>query len=151
MKHIRIIYQYFFNLHDCTFKYFWNSWLQKKWLSKRIKGAVSEYPFGNQRVNEFLKLLTSAEKHFCSRFLSLWAKLSLKKLFLARSKILRRCLPMASIFVIIGRIYRYQLKMQLSEIPKTFSCIFTAFLESTLNFKHFEKKFRFKIALTCKG
>ena len=30
--------------------------------------------------------------------------------------------------------------MQLSEKPKAFSQIFIAFLESTLNFKHFEKK-----------
>ena len=30
--------------------------------------------------------------------------------------------------------------MQLSEKPKTFSQIFIAFLESTLNFKHFETK-----------
>ena len=30
--------------------------------------------------------------------------------------------------------------MQLSEKPKTFSDIFTAFLELTLNFEHFEKK-----------
>ena len=31
--------------------------------------------------------------------------------------------------------------MQLSEKPKTFPQIFIAFLESTLNFKHFEKKY----------
>ena len=32
-----------------------------------------------------------------------------------------------------------QIQMQLSEKPKIFCCIFIAFLESTLNFKHFEK------------
>ena len=31
------------------------------------------------------------------------------------------------------------IQMQLSEKRKTFCQIFTAFLESTLNFKHFEK------------
>ena len=30
--------------------------------------------------------------------------------------------------------------MQLSNKPKTFSQYFSAFLESTLNFKHFQKK-----------
>ena len=32
------------------------------------------------------------------------------------------------------------IQMQLSGKPKTFSQIFIAFLESKLNFKHFEKK-----------
>ena len=32
------------------------------------------------------------------------------------------------------------IQMQLSEKPKTFSEFFIAFLESTLNFEHFEKK-----------
>ena len=31
------------------------------------------------------------------------------------------------------------IQMQLFEKPKIFSCIFIAFLESTLNFEHFEK------------
>ena len=54
---------------------------------------------------------------------------------------LTRWLPTTSILVVIGRIYQSNLpiQMQLSEKPKTFSQIFTAFLESTLNFKHFEK------------
>ena len=33
------------------------------------------------------------------------------------------------------------IQMQLSKKPKTFCCIFIAFLESALNFEHFEKKF----------
>ena len=32
------------------------------------------------------------------------------------------------------------IQMQLSKKPKIFCCLFMAFLESTLNFKHFEKK-----------
>ena len=32
------------------------------------------------------------------------------------------------------------IQMQLFEKPKIFCCIFIAFLESTLNFEHFEKK-----------
>ena len=31
------------------------------------------------------------------------------------------------------------IQMQLSKKPKIFCCLFMAFLESTLNFKHFEK------------
>ena len=32
------------------------------------------------------------------------------------------------------------IETQLSEKPKIFCCIFIAFLESTLNFEHFEKR-----------
>ena len=32
------------------------------------------------------------------------------------------------------------IQMQLSEKPKIFCCFFTAFLESALNFEHFEKQ-----------
>ena len=44
--------------------------------------------FGSERVNESQKLPESAEKYLYPTFLSLWAKLSKKKLFLIRSEIL---------------------------------------------------------------
>ena len=46
-------------------------------------------PFASERVNESQKLRISAEKCFFPTFSSFWAKLSLKKLFLTASKILR--------------------------------------------------------------
>ena len=45
-------------------------------------------PFGGESVNESEKLLKSAEKYFYATFSSFWMKLSEKKLFLIRSKIL---------------------------------------------------------------
>ena len=66
-------------------------------------------PFFSKRVNESQKLLKSAEKYFYPTFLSFWAKLSEKKLFLIRSEILgllRSWLLTTSILVVIERIYR---------------------------------------------
>ena len=51
---------------------------------------------------------------------------------------LTRWLPTTSILVVTGRIYRYQFKYSYLENKKFFS-IFIAFLESKLNFEHFEK------------
>ena len=49
------------------------------------------------------------------------------------SKTLTRWLSTTSILVVIGR-------MELSEKPKTFCRFYVAFLESTLNFEHYELK-----------
>ena len=55
----------------------------------KVKNKDTRKAFGSQCANESRKLLNSTEKHFCPTFLSLWAKLSLKKNFLARSEILK--------------------------------------------------------------
>ena len=101
-------------------------------------------PFGSQRINESQKLLKSKEKHFYSAFSSFWAKLSYKKSFLVRYEIL------GLLFNTLTADYQYSrsnrenlplpIQMQLFKKPKTFCCIFIAFLESTLNFEYFEKK-----------
>ena len=38
--------------------------------------------------------------------------------------------------------------MQLFEKPKAFCCIFIAFLESTLNFEHFDKRKRPSVSIS---
>ena len=40
------------------------------------------------------------------------------------------------------------IQTQLSEKPKIFCCIFIAFLESTLNFEHFEKRKRPSVSIS---
>ena len=100
-------------------------------------------PFGSERVNESQKLLKSAEKHFYPTLSSFWANLSYKKSFLVISDIL-------GLFVnTLTANYEYsrsdwenlplRIQLQLSEKLKTFSQGFIAFLESKLNFEHFEK------------
>ena len=44
--------------------------------------------FGSESVNDSQKVLKSAKKYIDASFLSFWAKLSYKKLFSIRSKIL---------------------------------------------------------------
>ena len=50
------------------------------------------------------------------------------------------CRRMASAFVIIGRVYRCQFKYNYLRNQIHFAAFFIAFLESTSNFEHFEKK-----------
>ena len=101
-------------------------------------------PFDRERVNEFLKLLKSAEKYFYPTLKSFLANLSEKKSFISRSEILR---------LLLNRLtasYEYSpsntdnlplpVQMQLSGKLKIFSLFFVPFFESALNFEHFEKK-----------
>ena len=98
-------------------------------------------PFGSQHVNESHKLMKSAEKHFCPTFLSLWAKLTLKKSFLVRSD---------NLGLLVTANYEYSrhnrenlplpIHMQLSKKPNKSCCFFIAFWKSTSNIKHSEKQ-----------
>ena len=84
--------------------------------------ASSWKPSGSESVNESQKLLKSAEKYFYPTFSSFWAKLSSKKFFLMRSKILglfdNSCLRTTSISEVIKRIYTFQLKSNYLENHK---------------------------------
>ena len=100
--------------------------------------------FGNQPVNEWQTLLKSARHYYYPIFPWIWDKLSWKKTALVRSKIL-------GLFVItLTAEYTYsrrnmqtftqQFQMPLSLKQKTFSGFFIAFLKSTWNGEHFQKK-----------
>ena len=94
-------------------------------------------PFGSERVNKSLKLLKFPEKFFYPTSSSFLAILSKKKLVSVRSEILGLLVNTLTANYEYSRSNRENLplpiQMQLSEKPKTF-------LESTLNFEHFEKK-----------
>ena len=88
--------------------------------------------------------MKSAEKHFCSTSSQFWAKLSQKKIVLTRDENLRLLVKkMTADYKYSGSNRKNLLlpiQMQLSKKPKWFCSIFIAFLESTLNFEHFERK-----------
>ena len=100
--------------------------------------------FGNQPVNEWQKLLNSARHYYYPIFPWIWDKSSWKKSALVRSKIL-------GLFVItLTAEYTYsrrnmqtltqQFQTPFSLKQKTFSGFFIAFLKSTWNGEHFQKK-----------
>ena len=100
--------------------------------------------FGNQPVNGYQRLLKSARHYYYPIFPSIWDELSWKKSALVRSKIL-------GLFVnTLTAEYTYscrnmqtftkQVQTPLSLKQKTFSGFFIAFLKSTWNGEHFQKK-----------
>ena len=103
-------------------------------------------------TNKFQKLLKSAEKYFYSTFSSCAAKLSKKKIFLVRSEILGLLVNMLTANYEYSSSNRENvplpIQLLLSEKQKSFWSIFFfffffflfAFLESPLNFEHFEKE-----------
>ena len=98
-------------------------------------------------ANKFQKLLKSAEKYFYSTFSSCAAKLSKKKIFLVRSEILGLLVNMLTANYEYSSSNRENvplpIQLFLSEKQKSFWSIFFflfAFLESPLNFEHFEKE-----------
>ena len=99
-------------------------------------------------ANKFQKLLKSAEKYFYSTFSSCAAKLSKKKIFLVRSEILGLLVNMLTANYEYSSSNRENvplpIQLLLSEKQKSFWSIFFfflfAFLESPLNFEHFEKE-----------
>ena len=55
-------------------KYFWNYWLWKTWLFKRIKGPVSENPSAVNELKSLKNFLKSMEKQLSSTFLKFLAR-----------------------------------------------------------------------------
>ena len=100
--------------------------------------------FDSERVNESKKRLKSAEKYFYPGFPWSWAKLSYKKLFLIRSKILR------VLDNTLTRDWEYsrsnkknlrnQLKSNYLKNHRIFVGVFFSFLVSTWRFQCSEKK-----------
>ena len=85
-------------------------------------------PFGSESVNEFQKLLKSAEKYSYPTFSSFWTKLSQKNLFLIRSKILglfdKTLTANYEYFRSSLQNLRFPIEIKVSEKPKMFSWIF---------------------------
>ena len=100
--------------------------------------------FGNQPVNGWQTLLKSARQYNYPIFPWIWDKLSLKKSALVRSKILGLFVNTLTAEYTYSRRnmqnFTQQVQTPLSLKQKTFSGFLIAFLKSTWNGEHFEKK-----------
>ena len=100
--------------------------------------------FGNQPVNGLQTLLKSARHYYYPIFPWIWDKLSLKKSALVRSKILGLFVNTLTAEYTYSRrnmqTLTQQVQTPLSLKQKTFSGFFIAFLKSTWNGEHFQKK-----------
>ena len=101
-------------------------------------------PFDKQHGKRAQALLKSASQHLYHIHRSLPRKLSWKKSLLLTCKILGllvNTLAADEKYPVLNRDnLTIPIQMQLSQKQKTFSQFFAAFLKSSLNFKHFEKK-----------
>ena len=110
-------------------------------LTKMHKRSYFGKPFGSERVNESQKLLISAE----STLILLFHHLQQTRVScFVRSDILGLLVNTLTVNYEYSRSNRDNLplptQMQLWEKLDTFSKLLLNFLESTLNFKHFEKR-----------
>ena len=100
--------------------------------------------FGNQRVNGKETLVKSPRHYYYPIFPWVWHKLSWKKSALVRSKILGLFVnTLTAEYTYFRRIiqtFTQQVQTPLSLTQKIFSGFFIAFLKSTWNGEHFEKK-----------
>ena len=100
--------------------------------------------FGNQRVNGKETLVKSARHYYYPIFPWIWDKLSWKKSSLVRSKILGLFVNTLTAEYTYSRrsmqTLTQQVQTPLSLKQKTFSWFFSAFLKSTWNGEHFQKK-----------
>ena len=105
----------------------------------RLKGS-----FGKQHGNRAKTLLKFAWQHIYHIYWSLWRQLTCKKSLLVICKISRlfpNTLSADGKYSLLNRDNLTQpIQMQLSRKQKTFSEFFSAFLKSSLNFEHFQKK-----------
>ena len=99
---------------------------------------------GNQPVNGYQTLLKSVRHYYYPVFPWIWDKLSWKKSPLVRSKILGLFANTLTAEYKYARrnmqTFEQQVQRPLSWKQKTFSGFFIAFLKSTWNGKHFQKK-----------
>ena len=105
-------------------------------VTKTCKRSCFWKPFGSQRVNDSSKLLKSAVKQFCPIFSSLRVKFSLKKSFLVRSELGL----LVNMLTADSEYSRHNSENLTLPIQRQLSRKTKTFLESTLNFEHFEKK-----------
>ena len=100
--------------------------------------------FACELVHDSLKLLKSAQKYFYYTFSSVWGNLREKKVFLGRSEILGLLVRTLTAEYEYPRSNTDKLplsvQMQLPQKLETISAFFIAFLESALNFQHFQQK-----------
>ena len=101
-------------------------------------------PFEKQYGRPSQALLKSASQHIYLIHWVLGSQLSWKNFLLLTWKILRLVVNTLAVdkkYLVLNRDnLTIPIQMQLSEKQKTFSQFFSAFLKSSLNFKHFEKK-----------
>ena len=105
----------------------------------RFKGS-----FGKQHGKRAQTLLKFAWQHLYQIYWSLWRQLTCKKSLLVICKISRlfpNTLSADGKYSLLNRDNLTQpIQMQLSQKQKTFSEFLCAFLKSSLNFEHFQKK-----------
>ena len=103
--------------------------------------------FGNQPVDGYKTLLKSLRHYYYPIFPWIWDKLSCKKAALVRSKILGLFVNKLTAEYKYSRrnmrTFAQQVQTPLSLKQKTFSGFFIAFLKSTSNGEHFQKKGQF--------
>ena len=103
--------------------------------------------FGNQPVYGYQTLLKSARHYYYPIFQWIWDKLSWKKSALVRSKILGLFVnTLTAEYTYSGRNMETLTQQVQTPLPlkqKTFSPFFIAFLKSTWNGEHFQKKGEF--------
>ena len=101
-------------------------------------------PFEKQYGRPSQALLKSASQHIYLIHWVLGSQLSWKNFLLLTWKILRLVVNTLAVdkkYLVLNRDnLTIPIQMQLSEKQKTFSQFFSAFLKSSLNFKHFEKR-----------
>ena len=116
----------------------------KNFLRPLFKKSRFRTRFDSQHVKVSRILAKSPREHFYHVFSSFWGKLIWKMSPLMLGEISG---AFVNTYIAVGK-YLVQychnlqlpIQMQLSEKRKTFSQFFVTFLESTSNFKHFEKK-----------
>ena len=100
--------------------------------------------FGKQHGKRAQTLFKFASQHLYIIYWSLWRQLTCKKSLLVICKISRlfpNTLSTDGKYSLLNRDNLTQpIQMQLSRKQKTFSEFFSAFLKSSLNFEHFEKR-----------
>ena len=125
-------------------KYFRNSWLQKRWLLKFLKSLTSEQLSVINLLMGSKHCLNLHGTTIILFFPWIWDKLSCKKSALVRSKILGLFVnTLTAEYTYSGRNMKtltQQVQTSLSLKEKTFSRFFIAFLKSTWNGEHFQRK-----------
>ena len=117
---------------------------QKNLVRSMPKNSSFKGSFGKQHGKRAQTLLKFAWQHLYHIYWSLWRQLTFKKFLLVICKISRlfpNTLSADGKYSLLNRDNLTQpSQIQLSQKQKTFSEFFSAFLKSSLNFEHFQKK-----------
>ena len=117
---------------------------QKNLVRSMPKKSSFKGSFGKQHGKRAQTLLKFAWQHLYHIYWSLWMQLTCKKSLLVICKISRlfpNSLSAYGKYSLFNRDNLSQpIQMQLAGKQKTFSQLFSAFLKSSLNFEHFQKK-----------